>query len=254
MGDRLKGKVAIVTGAGGGIGGACALAFAEQGAAVIGCDIDAGPAEELRADAGKRGVPIDVQAPVDLFDASQLRQFIDGVAGRHGAIDVLVNAAARSHMAWIEDMTPEQFRDTMIGEVDLVFRTCKAAWPHLRRRGGSIINFSSVNAWMAVEGLPSIGHAAGKAAVLGMTRQLAMEGAPHRIRANTVAPGLIVTGKTEASLAKRPEFRATLDRKIMLKRLGRPEDVAHSCVYLASDEAEWVTGTDLRVDGGMMAW
>lgn len=254
MAGRLKGKIALVAGSGGGIGGATAVAFAEQGATVIGCDVDAAAAEAVRERARAKGADIEVHAPVDLFDMSQFERLLEEIGQRYGAIDILVNAAARAHMAWIEEMTDEQFRFTMAGEVELIFQSCKRAWPLLKKRGGSIINFSSVNAWMAVDGLPSMGHTAGKAAVLGMTRQMAMEGAPHRIRANTIAPGYIANARSEAFLQNMPKFKELLDRKIMLGRVGRPEDVAHCCVFLGSDEAEYVTGADFRVDGGMMAW
>ena len=254
MTGRLADKISVIAGVGGGIGSACALSFAREGAKVVGCDVASDRANAIRDEAVRHGITMDVLAPVDLAKPDEVTRFIDSVGRRYGRIDVLVNATAHVHMAWIEAMTNDQFREVLVNEVDVVFQTCRAAWPHMKRNGGSIINFSSVNAWMAVEALPSIAHTAGKAAVLGMTRQLAMEGAPHGIRANTVTPGLIVTPATEQVMTKRPEFRKVLDRKIMLGRLGRPQDIANCCVFLGSDESEWVTGADFRIDGGMMAW
>ena len=101
--------------------------------------------------------------------------------------------------------------------------------------------------------LPALAHTAGKGGVLAMTRQLAMEGAPHRIRANSISPGMIVTGATRPVL-ERPELLASVKDKLMVDRLGKPDDIAWGAVYLASDEAGYVTGTDLSIDGGALAW
>jgi NAD(P)-dependent dehydrogenase (short-subunit alcohol dehydrogenase family) len=145
------------------------------------------------------------------------------------------------------------WRRTLTGELDIVFLACKAAWPHLSAHGGSIVNFASANAHVALRGSPAVAHCAGKGGVLAMTRQLAMEGAPHNIRANTISPGLIVTGATRPVL-ERPEFCAAVNEKLMLGRLGQPEDIARAVVFLASNEATWITGADFAIDGGATAW
>jgi len=146
------------------------------------------------------------------------------------------------------------WRRTLTGELDIVFLSCKAAWPWLiRRGGGAVVNFASANAYVALKHSPALAHCAGKGGVLAMTRQLAMEGGPHGIRANSISPGMIVTGAT-APVLERPELLAAVREKLMVKRLGRPEDVAMCAVYLASDEADYVTGADFRVDGGALAW
>ena len=143
----------------------------------------------------------------------------------------------------------------LVGELDIVFLACKAAWPHLKASGAaSIINFASVNAHQVLEGSPALAHCAGKGGVLAMTRQLAMEGAPHNIRANTIAPGMIVTGATKPRLDDEPGFVEGVLAKSMLKMLGQPEDIAWCAVYLASDESRYVTGADFSVDGGATAW
>src|SRR6202012_3092357 len=128
-----------------------------------------------------------------------------------------------------------QWKKTLVGELDVVFLACKAVWPYfIKRGGGSIINFASANAYVALPGSPALAHCAGKGGVLAMTRQLAMEGAPHGIRANTISPGLIVTGATRPVL-ENPGFHENVMNKLMLKRLGQPEDVAWCATYLASD-------------------
>jgi NAD(P)-dependent dehydrogenase (short-subunit alcohol dehydrogenase family) len=252
--DRLSGKVAVISGIASGIARECALLFAREGAVVLGSDINAAGAQETVELGRREGLAIEAFAPVDMFDLASVNSFLAEAASRQGHINVLVNAAAIAEMAWIEAMTPEQFRRTIIGEVDTVFYATRAAWPHLKRYGGAIVNIASVAAHISVEALPALAHTSGKGAVLAMTRQLAMEGAPHNIRANSISPGLILTAATKPALEGEPGFKEVIDRKTMLKRLGQPRDIAFGCLYLASDKASFVTETDLMIDGGMTAW
>jgi len=255
MQGRLSGKIALVTGMGGGIGKGCAMKFAEEGATVIGCDIDPRTAEQTATEARERGLNIDVMAPCDLTRAEDVQRYVDYAGDRHGRIDVLLNAAAiPPHMASVSEMDYEnQWTPTMIGEVDIVFLACKLAWPYLKRsEAASIINFASVSAFRASASFGMAAHCAGKAAVLAMTRQLALEGGPT-IRANTISPGLIVTPATEFAGATEGEVRERLLARIPMKRLGQPEDIAWCAVFLASNESGWVTGANFPVDGGVMA-
>lgn len=255
MSDRLKGKVALVTGTGSGIGKGCALMFARHGALVMGCDIQKGSAEETLAAARRENLPISSVHPCDLTSPADVEQVVAKTVEQYGGIDILVNAAAFGAFAWISEMDyVTQWKATLTGELDVVFLACKAAWPHLiRRGGGSIINFASANAYVALPGSPALAHCAGKGGVLAMTRQLALEGAPHHIRANTISPGMIVTGATRPVLESVPGFEETVRSRMMLKRLGQPEDVAWCATYLASDESSWVTGADFSIDGGATA-
>ena len=254
LSNRLSGKVALVTGIGSGIGKGCALMFARHGAQVMGCDIDVPTAEATLALARDEKLPIESLHPCDLTNPAAVSRLVEAAVDRYSRIDILLNAAAFGAFAWIEDMDyTTQWKATLTGELDVVFLACKAAWPHLiKAGGGSIINFASANAYVALPGSPALAHCAGKGGVLAMTRQLALEGAPHRIRANTISPGMIVTGATTPVLEK-PGFIDTVMSKVMLKRLGQPEDVAWCATYLASDESSWVTGTDISVDGGATA-
>lgn len=148
-----------------------------------------------------------------------------------------------------------QWTPTMVGEVDIVFLATQAVWPHMvRSGGGSIINFASVNAQRGSTNFGMVAHCAGKGAVMAMTRQLAIEGGPHGIRVNSISPGLVRTDATAAAGATQEggAQAAILDR-LIIKRLGRPEDIAYCVAYLASDEAEWVTGANFNIDGGVMA-
>jgi NAD(P)-dependent dehydrogenase (short-subunit alcohol dehydrogenase family) len=250
---RLTGKVAIVTGIGSGIGKGCALMFARQGATVVGCDISAVAAEATVAEARADGIELLSFAPCDMTDPAAVEHLVDYTEKKCGGIDILLNAAATAVFAWIQDMTYNDWRKTLTGELDVVFLACKAVWPHMiKRGGGSIINFASANAYAALKGSAALAHCAGKGGVLAMTRQLAMEGGPHGIRANTIAPGMIVTGATKPVL-KQPGFIENVLDKAMLGRVGQPEDIAWCATFLASDESSWVTGADYSVDGGATA-
>lgn len=233
MSGRLAGKVALVTGAANGIGAGCATMFAGQGAAVVGVDI----------------------ADCDVTDEAAVTQLMEAVEAKHGRIDILVNAAATAVFKWIEDLSYADWRSTITAEIDSVFLVTRAAWPLLKASGSaSIITFASANASHALEGSPALAHVAGKGGVLAMTRQLAMEGAPHGIRANSISPGFIQTAATKAHLEADPGFEAKVLAKNMIKRLGVPADIANCAVWLGSDEASYVTGADIAVDAGATAW
>lgn len=255
LSERLKGKVAVVTGTGSGIGQECALMFARHGAAVMGCDINAAAAQATVDEARRQGLGIDSCHPCDLTDAAQVEKLMGRAAERFGGIDVLINAGAFGAFGFIEQL--DYLRDwkrTLNGELDVVFLGCQSAWPHLKQRGGgSIVNFASANAHVAHPVAGALAHCAGKGGVLAMTRQLAAEGGPHNIRANSISPAMIVTGATRPQLEE-PGYKEGILAKLMIKRLGQPEDVAWFATYLVSDEAGWVTGADFRIDGGATAW
>lgn len=249
--QRLAGKVAVVTGAAAGIGQGCALMFAAQGATVYALDIDEAA---VKATAAQATGTIHAHS-VDLLDEAATRALIDDIGEREGRIDALVPAAAVSRFRWIEDMTFADWQHTIAGELDIVFLVTRAAWPWLKRSAkASIVNFASANAYIALNGSPALAHCAGKGGVLAMTRQLAMEGAPHGIRANSISPGLILSQQTQTYMATDPTFEAEATKRMMIKRIGRPQDIAWGAVWLASDEASYVTGADISIDGGATAW
>lgn len=254
--DRLAGKVALVTGAGNGIGRGCALMCARHGAQVMASDLDAPAAQETVALAAKEGLTLQSVHPIDLTVPADVERMAQGAVERFGRLDILVNAGAWGAFEWIENMDYERhWRRTLAAELDSVFLACKAAWPHLKASGAaSIINFASANAYEALPGSPALAHCAGKGGVLSMTRQLAMEGAPHHIRANTISPGLVVTAATRPVVEGNPRIREAALGKMMTGRFGQPEDIAWAVVYLASEEASWVTGADFSIDGGATAW
>jgi len=254
LSERLKGKVAVVTGSGNGIGKGVALMLARHGAQVMGCDIDVAAAAATVAEAQGEGLPLESVHPCDLTKPDDVQRLMDAAVRRYGGIDALVNAGGWGAFRMIEDMEHGDWKRTLEGELDVVFNGCKAVWAHLKQRGGgSIVNFASANAYQALRGSGALAHCAGKGGVLAMTRQLAMEGGPHNIRANSISPGLIVTAATRPVL-EQPGFLDNVLDKMMIRRLGQPEDIAWFVTFLISDEATWLTGADYHIDGGATAW
>jgi NAD(P)-dependent dehydrogenase (short-subunit alcohol dehydrogenase family) len=189
--------------------------------------------------------------PVDLTEPDQVQQVIDRVESVYGRLDVLYNNAARLRNVPILEMSLEDWRFTLANELDSVFLMTRAAIPLLiRSGGGTIINTSSVSALKGTDILGFTAHAAAKAGVLGLTRQLAVELAPYNIRVNALVPGGIVNAKTAQWFLKNVAQKQPEGGRRLLKRIGKPEDYARVALFLASDEASYLDGTELLVDGG----
>ena len=253
MSDRLAGKVCIITGSGGSMGRATALAFAREGASVVGCDVTVEAAEEtveMVHAAGGRMVSLQ---PCLLDDPSACAKLVELAVGEFGRIDVLFNLAARSHFSPLETFTDEDWDAARRDEVDLVFYLTRAAWPHLKASSGVVVNMASLNGSLSFKLLPSLAHTTNKAAIIGMTRQLALEGSEHGIRVNSISPGFIETNSTRGELEDE-EFGSQMRDRTLLGRFGQAEDIANAALYLASDDSAYVTGIDLVVDGGMKVW
>ena len=154
---------------------------------------------------------------------------------------------------WLEDITDEEWDRARWEEVDLVFYLTREAWPHLKASHGVVVNMASLNASLSFELLPALAHTTNKAGIVAMTRQLALEGREHGIRANSISPGLIESDATRAQLED-PEWATSMVGKTLVGRPGRPEEVANVALFLASDESSYVTGVDIVVDGGMKVW
>jgi NAD(P)-dependent dehydrogenase (short-subunit alcohol dehydrogenase family) len=176
MSLKLSGKVCVITGTGGSIGRAAALAFAREGASVVGCDMTVDAAEAtVEMIRGQGGAMVSLQ-PCHLTKPADCQALVDFAVRTFGRIDVLFNNAAMAYFNWLEDITDEEWNRDLREEVDLVFFLTRAAWPHLKASHGVVVNTASLNALMSFKTLPSLAHTTAKAGIIGMTRQLAMEG------------------------------------------------------------------------------
>jgi len=256
---ELEGKIALVTGAGGGGGGgqgrAIALTLAAEGADVVANDINLELAEDtafaVRA-LGCRSMAI--KADVSIQD--EVNQMVGKVIQEWGGIDILVNNAGFGNAILVEDMTGEEWRRTLGVNLDGTFYCSKAVLKTMKSRGGGrIINISSpAGKSMTVNGCA--GYTAAKAGVLGFTRHLAFEVGPYHITVNSICPGMVVGGRGEH--APSSEQIQNMKDKALLKEITRPEDTANAVLFLASDRARMITGTNLDayavVPGGTEYW
>jgi meso-butanediol dehydrogenase / (S,S)-butanediol dehydrogenase / diacetyl reductase len=248
----LDGKVALITGTGGGQGRAAALLFAREGAQVFGCDIDVASAETTVAQVHAAGYTMQSSQPVDLGDPDAAGRWVEAAVAHFGTIDILYNnAGAVGPGRYFHEMTIQHWQRGIRNMLDLVFYTTHFAWPYLIRTGsGVIINTAAAGAGHRGYGdLPvALGFTA-KAAIIAFTRQLAAEGAPHGLRANSLSPGQVRIPAYEAIYSD-PELHAKRSAQVALGRPGSPEEVAQCALFLASAASAYVTGADLVVDGG----
>lgn len=250
---RLKGKTAVVTGAGTGLGRGIALMFAREGASVALNGRRPGPVETTAKaimDAGGRAeaVPGDVTVPADV------QRLIRTTVDTFGQLDILVNnAGIMASRTNAVECTEEDWRRTLEGNLTSVFLCCKYALPELIKSRGNIINISSMAGLKGTANRAAYG--ASKGGVVILTRGMALDYAAHGVRVNAICPAFVETELNRdflAALRRSGEYEAVV-RRHPLGFLGKPEDVAYAAVYLASDEARWITGIALPVDGGMSA-
>ncbi|MFK7761843.1 MAG: L-iditol 2-dehydrogenase [Roseobacter sp.] len=248
---RLEGKVALVTGGARGIGRAVCEAYAREGAQVIVADLQADAAAETGKAVNGMGIAMDVTDP------SSIAEGVRVVEETYGGIDILVNNAGIFNMGPIEDVTHEDYRRQYDVNVGGTIFAIKAVVPGMKKRGGgAIINFSS-QAGRRGEANVMI-YCSTKAAVISITQSMALELAKDGIRVNAVAPGVIDTPMwaTVDSLFAKYEGRAIGEKKrlvgeaVPLGHMGAPEEIADPCVFLASDEARYITAQTLNIDGG----
>lgn len=248
---KLKERVAIVTGGGSGIGKASAVRFAQEGASVVVAGRRPDPLKETVAEiesAGGRAlaIPSDVSVPEDT------ERIIAETVGQFGALHVLFNNAAETNLqVTVEEMSVEQWDGCLNATLRSIFLMSKWAAREMRKAGGgSIINCASVGAITPWKG--GAAYCSAKAGVLALTKVLAMEYGPWNIRVNTLSPGAIMTPNVEASI-KRNKHYDRLCAKSTLHRVGEPEEIAAGAVFLASQDASFVTASNLVVDGGWLA-
>ena len=260
MGDRVKDKVAIVTGAGSagpgwGNGKAAAVLYAREGARVLAVDINLAAAEETRRIAADEGGTCSA-AQVDVTDADAVRAMVGQAIDRYGRIDILHNNVGITEVGGPEEISEQAWERLLTTNVTSMFLTCKHCLPHMvRQGGGAIVNISSI-ASIRYTGYPSVSYNASKGAVNQLTQSIALQYADKGIRANCVLPGLMhtpmieryITGAYGGSRAEMIRRRAAM---VPMKRMGTAWDVAYAALFLASDEARYITGAQLVVDGGV---
>ena len=245
----LKDKVALVTGGGTGIGAATALRLAEEGAKVAVCGRRIGPLESIASQIENKGGQA-LAIVCDIADESQVDMTISAVASQFGGLDILVNNATLLEAGLIDGHTTESWHKNFSVTVDGTLFMMRAAYPHLAKNRGSVVNVSSI---VGSQGTPYMtGYAAAKGAVNSMTRNAAIEWASAGVRCNAVVPGAIMTDPTKAILPDE-QAQAYMESLIPMRRIGDPEEVANAIVFLASPLASYITGVLLPVDGGRAA-
>jgi NAD(P)-dependent dehydrogenase (short-subunit alcohol dehydrogenase family) len=248
MAEGFAGKVAVVTGGGNGIGAATCRAFAAQGARVAVLDRDASAAESVAGGIAERGGNATAHA-VDVADRAAFHVAATKIAEAAGGIDVLVNGAGTTVRQLIRDMRPEDWDRVIAVNLTGAFNGIQAVLPHMRRRGGAIINVASI-AGQRISFGGTANYSASKAGLLGLTRHAAYELAPDGIRVNAVCPGPTATAFGGAIPSE--ETKAVRAQKIPLGRMCEPEDIADPILFLAGPAARMITGVALTVDGGVL--
>ena len=251
---RLKGKVAVVTGSGAGIGQGTAELFGEEGAKVVVVDVDAASGAGTAAKIQEKGgsshfIHADISSEVDA------RKITDEAVETFGRVDVLVNNAATFVLKGF-DATVEDWRRSLgVNVVGTAMVTKYAVEQMKKTGGGAIVNLASISSFVAQPNF--FAYSATKAAILQMTRNMAMDLGPHKIRVNCVCPGTILTAASQRHIdsigSTFEQFDAEQGAKTFLGRIGNVREVAHAILFLASDEASYITGASLMVDGGYTA-
>jgi 3-oxoacyl-[acyl-carrier protein] reductase len=247
--NRLKGKVAVVTGASKGIGAAIAEHMAAEGAAVVVnySSSKAGADAVVKRIVQKDGKAVAVQA--DVSKAEDIQRLFAEAKKAFGKLDILVNNAGIYEFAPLEAITPEHFHKQYNLNVLGLLLTTQEAVKHFGPAGGSVVNISSIAA--AVAPPTTSAYSGTKAAVNAITKSLAAELGPRKIRVNAINPGMVETEGVHAAGIAESDFRKETERQTPLGRIGQPDDIAPAAVFFASPESGWITGETLYISGGL---
>jgi len=254
--SRVAGKKALITGAATGIGKACAEMFAREGAKVALADINVAGAQDAAAVINESHAGAACALELDVTDEAGWASTVEAASREMNGLNVLVNNAGICIPGSVEELDYEQWRRTMDVDLNSVFLGCKAALPHMRDHSpGAIVNISSISGIIAGHNLAA--YNAAKAGVWMVTKSVALHAARNGddIRVNSVHPAFIDTAMVDEVVAagSPEEARAKLARQIPLRRIGTTDDVAYAVLYLASDESGFITGAELKLDGGISA-
>ncbi|KAB0679065.1 SDR family NAD(P)-dependent oxidoreductase [Aureimonas leprariae] len=244
---RFEGKVAIVTGGGGGIGSAICRRLADEGAHVVVTDMDAAAAKEVAEGIRASGGTAEPLA-ADISSGAACAALVAATLERHGRIDVLANNAGINRRGDLLSLTEEDWRTSFAVNLDAMFHLCRAVLPHMvEAGGGAIVNTASQ--WGLYPAPNHIAYNTTKAAVAAFTQNLARDYAPNNVRVNAVCPGEIHTPMLEAGVKRAGKTIADLDRLVPLGRIGKPDEVAALVAFLASDEAPFICGSLVEITG-----
>jgi len=247
----MQGKVIIVTGASDGIGRATANRLAADGAHVVVVARRPEPLAEAEAAIRAAGGSVET-AQLDVSDGAAFDRLVNDVAQRHGRLDGLVNNAAKTTIGKVVNITDEDWRAVFATNADAILVGTRAALRiMLPQKSGSIVNIASTNGRRAMTGMGA--YSASKAALIHFSRVAAMEAAPHNVRVNALAPGMVLTPSNEEFFKTQPAAKAAVEATIPANRAGRPEEIAGAIRFLLSDDASFVNGVCLDVDGGKAA-
>lgn len=249
---RLEGRNAIITGGGAGIGEAIARAFVEQGASIVIADMDIEAAETVAAGLRSGGYTAHAY-PCDVSDSKSIQGMVHAAVESLGSLDTLVNNAGWGRAGKLLDTAEEDWDRTMDVNVKGIFLVSKHTLPHLLKSGGGcIINMASVAGVVGVRDRTA--YCASKGGVVSLTRAIALDYVDQGLRCNSISPGTVDTPWVDRMVAQFPDNEATRVQMVArqpMGRLGHPHEVAAAAVYLASDDAAFITGSNLMIDGGM---
>ncbi len=250
---KLKDKVAIVTGAGLGIGEATSRLFANEGAKVICVDINAENAEKTATKINLNG-RIATSYKLDVTNEIEINNFFSEITKKENKIDILVNNAGITVTGSVEQLTTLEWNKQLDTNLNSIYYMSNKIWKHFKKNGkGIILNTASIASKIGIAN--DAAYCASKAAVEMLTRCMAKDGAVDKIRVNCVCPGFVETPNIQGYFDQQPDPNAAREFAINLHplgRMGQPEDIAKGFVFLASDDAEWITGSSLVIDGGLL--